>query len=180
MTAAGRIGVQARRGPLGPDRTRRETLVVGLGNDLAGDDAVGPHAVRALASCHPPEHLRLANAGTDPLRIAELWDGEPRVWLVDAVCGSGALLGTVHDFDHDTLFHHSHRPVDAHLLSLPELLGWLLVAHPELQTVRFHLWGVETCSFTPGRPPDPRVHAGIRRLVDRMLDAARSDPENRD
>jgi len=167
--------VRVRRPTLGPGRARLETLVVGLGNDLAGDDAVGPDAVRALASRRPPEHLRLANVGTDALRIAELWDGEPRVWLIDAVCGSAAP-GTVHDIDHDALFGHSHRAVGAHLLSLPDLLGWMLVAHPDLQSVRFHLWGVEACSFTPGRPPDPRVRAGLRHLVDRMLHVARNDP----
>jgi hydrogenase maturation protease len=179
MTAAARIGVQARRSPLVPCRTRLETLVVALGNDLAGDDAVGPHALRVLASRRPPEHLRLANAGTDALRIADLWNGEPRVWLVDAVCGS-APPGTVHDIHHDALFGTSYRAIGAHLLSLPDLLGWMLVAHPDLQSVRFHLWGIEACSFRPGRPPDPRVRAGIRRLVERMLDAARDDPENRD
>jgi len=153
--------------------------VIGLGNVLAGDDAVGPAAVAELRSRALPRHLRLDDAHGDPLCLVDSWRGETHVWLVDAV-EAHATPGTVHCLDHDDLLRVRQRHRDAHALSMSELLGWLVIGSPALRNARFGLWGVEPASIVPGNAVDPRVRAGVTRMVDRLLAAAIAVPVHRD
>jgi hydrogenase maturation protease len=65
-----------------------DALVIGLGNDLRGDDGAGLEVARALDA---PE-VR------EPAALLDLWDGHDAVVLVDAM-RSGARPGTVRRFD---------------------------------------------------------------------------------
>jgi hydrogenase maturation protease len=77
-----------------------EVLIVGLGNDFRGDDAVGPVVARTAAA-------RLDTAGrparvlagvADPLDLLGRWDDAALVVIVDAV-RSGAPAGRVSIID---------------------------------------------------------------------------------
>lgn len=63
---------------------RRSVLVLGLGNPLRGDDAVGPRVVEELSRRDLPEGVTVLDGGTgglDLLRILERWE---RAVIVDA------------------------------------------------------------------------------------------------
>ena len=152
---------------------------MGFGNELVGDDGIGPAAIGALRSRSVPAHVRVDDWLTDPLHLVDSWRGEGRVWLVDAVVGD-AQPGTVHTLDHHQLLHIRQRHHDAHVLSLPELLGWLIIGCPALRHVRFRLWGVEPASILARNALDPQVRVGVARLVDRLLAAAAAGPSLRD
>jgi len=63
-------------------------LIVGLGNELLGDDGVGLHAVRELRK-DPPAGVRLAEVGTRILHAQHLLEDADVVIAVDAVRAGG-------------------------------------------------------------------------------------------
>ena len=67
-----------------PERAPRVTLVVGLGNPLRGDDGVGPRLVDELLRRQLPPWVSVVDCGSGGLDLLRLWDGWPRVVVVDA------------------------------------------------------------------------------------------------
>jgi hydrogenase maturation protease len=61
-----------------------ETLIIGLGNPLRGDDGVGVRVVHALAHHALPDGVEVVDGGTQGLGIVNLMEGRRRVILVDA------------------------------------------------------------------------------------------------
>jgi hydrogenase maturation protease len=75
-------------------------LIIGCGNLLRGDDAVGPLLVRHLAEMaaqgRVPHDVRLADGGTAGMDVAFAMRGQRHVVIVDASTGTGEPPGTVH------------------------------------------------------------------------------------
>jgi len=107
-----------------------------------GDDGIGPLAISLLSQRRLPPWVRLVEGGTDALALSSLWEGEPRLWIIDAV-RRGASPGTVHRLDHDDLLRVSQTHESAHQLSLAECLRLLTHAFPSMADVHLTLWGVE-------------------------------------
>jgi hydrogenase maturation protease len=63
----------------------RAVLVVGVGNDLRGDDGAGPEVARRLARRPGAGPIRVAEQPADPTRLLELWRGVDAVVLVDTM-----------------------------------------------------------------------------------------------
>lgn len=70
------------------------TLVLGIGNLLMGDEGVGVHALRALATDAWPEGVALLDGGTGGFHLLECFSEYRRVVMVDATM-DGAPAGTV-------------------------------------------------------------------------------------
>jgi hydrogenase maturation protease len=65
--------------------------VIGIGNVLAGDDAVGPHVVRVLEARYElPDGVQVIDAGTPGYDLTAFFVGVDAVVLVDAVKAEGA------------------------------------------------------------------------------------------
>ncbi|MCP5373243.1 MAG: hydrogenase maturation protease [Hyphomicrobiales bacterium] len=60
-------------------------LIIGIGNDLRGDDGAGPRVAAALAGAG----YRTLVHGGDGADLMDLWQGEAAVFLVDAATGAG-------------------------------------------------------------------------------------------
>lgn len=73
------------------------SCVIGVGNAMRGDDAVGLEVARLLQGSLPPG-VALHTCEGEPVALLDLWAGCDRVVLVDAM-RSGAEPGTVHVFD---------------------------------------------------------------------------------
>ena len=83
--------------------------VIGIGNVLAGDDAVGPHVVRVVEARYDlPEGVQVIDAGTPGYDLTAFLVGQDAVVLVDAVRTGGAA-GTLALFDKAALLEK--RPV---------------------------------------------------------------------
>jgi hydrogenase maturation protease len=65
------------------------TLVIGCGNLLRGDDAVGPVLVRRLLDRGLPPGVEVADGGTSGMDVAFRMRGATRVVLVDAASSGG-------------------------------------------------------------------------------------------
>lgn len=72
-----------------------EVLVVGCGNILRGDDAVGPRLIRLLWENGVPATARLVDGGTAGMDVAFQMQGANRVVIVDA-SSTGAEPGTIY------------------------------------------------------------------------------------
>lgn len=143
-----------------------ELLVVGCGNLLRGDDALGPIVARTLHQRGVPDGVRLIDGGTAGMDVAFMMRGAQRVVLVDAAT-TGAEPGTVYRIPAEELQDppplqglHSHNFRWDHALSLA---AWLLgPERPADITVLL----VEAASCEPGAPLSEPVRAAVDRVVD--------------
>lgn len=136
-------------------------LVVGYGNPMMGDDGAGPAVLERLREMDPPTWVRIVEGHTDALNLRAAWSGESEVLLVDALC-SGRPVGTVHVVSNDELLAAPQPHATAHALSLPESIRWLRLVYPELEAVRFRLWGIEVRHARLGEGLSEPVKQGVR------------------
>ncbi len=71
-----------------------DTLIIGCGNLLRGDDAAGPVLIRRLWEMGLPAGVRCADGGTGGMDVAFQMRGVPKVILVDAA-QTGSEPGTI-------------------------------------------------------------------------------------
>ena len=80
-----------------------KVLVIGLGNELLGDDAVGPAVGRkvfeALAQKRLGLEMHYEAAELGGWRLVDLLPGYDRVVIVDSIQGGGGPLGTCYRID---------------------------------------------------------------------------------
>lgn len=151
------LSVMPTRGPV-------RTLVIGCGNLLRGDDALGPVFVRRLWERGLPSGVRCADAGTGGMDVAFQMRGVPEVVLVDA-CRSGSEPGAIFEVPGAEIEHlppltginlHSFRW--DHALAFAR---WLLKdEYPQSITVYL----VEAAQLEPGAPLSPAVERALTRL----------------
>jgi hydrogenase maturation protease len=149
--------------------------VIGCGNLLRGDDAVGPVLVRRLLDRGLPAGVEVADAGTSGMDVAFRMRGADRVVLVDAAVGGG-VPGTLYRLSGDDVANlppleglnlHSFRW--DHALAFAK---WLLKdEHPEVVDVYL----VEAGGFELGAELTPAVDTATDRLVDLLLDELAPD-----
>lgn len=138
------------------------------------DDGAGPAVVARLLELGLPDGARAVECASDSLVLPSLWEGEERVWIVDAIV-RGAAPGTIHRLGHDELLGISQRHGTVHHLSLPESLRWIFIAYPEMARVRYRLWGIEPARVNAeeeGLAPD--VARATRGLAEELLGALTS------
>jgi hydrogenase maturation protease len=102
-----------------------------------------------------------------------MWRGERSIWLVDAV-SAGGVPGTIHRLDHEEVMALPQRHSTAHRLSLPENLRWISLAHPEMNGLRYDLWGVEPKRVDPSPGLSPAVAAAVPLVTREILEAFES------
>ncbi len=145
-------------------------LVIGCGNLLRGDDAVGPVLVRRLLERGLPDGTEVADGGTSGMDVAFRMRGAERVVLVDAAA-TGGEPGTLYRMlgsdveqlpDLSTLNLHSFRW--DHALAFAR---WLLKDDYPADVV---VYLIEAGAFEFGEPLSDPVAAAMERLVDRLID----------
>lgn len=143
-----------------------ELLVVGCGNLLRGDDAVGPLLMRRLWERGVPQTVRLVDGGTAGLDVAFQMRGAQRVVIVDAA-RTGAAPGTLyripaHEVSElpplDGLNTHSFRWDHALAFS-----AWLLGPDRPDDIVVYLIEGQD---FEPGEPLSQPVATALEQVVE--------------
>jgi hydrogenase maturation protease len=143
-------------------------LVIGIGHEARGDDAVGLVVARKLKKMQLPG-LAVAEAQGDGAALLARWDGAPAVVLVDAA-SSGAAPGTVHRFEahKGPLPRQVLRPTSSHALSaaaaveLARALGKL--------PPRLIVYGIEGKTFAPGAALSQETLIAAAEVLSRVLD----------
>ncbi len=145
------------------------TLVIGCGNLLRGDDAVGPVLVRRLLDRDLPPTVEVADGGTSGMDVAFRMRGADRVVLVDAATTGGepGSLYRLEGADVEELppleglnlhsFRWDHALAFAH---------WVLKdEYPEEVVVYL----IEAAQLEFGTPLSEPVEAAMERLVDHLV-----------
>jgi hydrogenase maturation protease len=148
-----------------------KTLVLGLGNPLLTDDAVGLHvacALRKRLANRPDVDVDVDYQGG--LRVMERMIGYDRGIVIDAL-RAGGCPGTVRNLSEDSIpTQHSSSAHDANL-STALALGRMADAHlPKAENVL--LFGIEAEDVTTfGDRCTPEVEAAVPRAVEAVLRA---------
>lgn len=72
-----------------------QTIILGLGNELLGDEGVGVHAARLLQGEDLPLNTKVIEVGTAILNSVSEWEEADRIIVVDAMKGDGTP-GTIY------------------------------------------------------------------------------------
>ncbi|GGD46204.1 hydrogenase maturation protease [Sinisalibacter lacisalsi] len=127
-------------------------LLIGVGNDFAGDDAAGRLVARGLRGASGFDLAECHGAAAD---LVTLMEGRERVLIVDA-CRAGAPPGTLHRLDSGAgELPPWLRSVSSHGIGLAEgvaLARVLGVLPPEVE-----VWAIEGADFATGAAMTPAV-----------------------
>jgi hydrogenase maturation protease len=138
-------------------------LVVGIGNDLRGDDGVGLIVVRSLQKLSLPD-VGVVELNNDVFGLLEHLQGYGEAIIIDAI-HSGSRPGTIHRFDasnHALPGIHSQR--STHGINLASILE--LARSQGTLPQRVLVYGIEGESFEYGSTLAPQVELSVNRLVD--------------
>jgi hydrogenase maturation protease len=122
-----------------------QTLVLGLGNELLGDEGVGVHAARQLQERYLPEETKVLDVGTAILDALPDIENAGRVIVLDAMkdgrppgtvyktllddCSGSTCIASMHGFDIFRVMSLSDRsdrpPITVYGIE-PELIEWSL------------------------------------------------------
>jgi len=146
----------------------RPIRVLGMGNVLLGDDAVGPYVVRLLeARYRAPEGVEIADVGTPGLDLTPHLAGAAAVVVVDTVAAEAAP-GTVRTYRRDALLAAPPLPrTSPHEPGLREAL--LATELTDSSPDDLLLVGVVPEQTDTGAGLSPTVRAAADRLVELVI-----------
>lgn len=143
-----------------------DTLVIGIGDPLRGDDGAGPAVIDRLGQTPLPASVTLARQWGEGSGLMMSWQGWERVILVDATI-SGSPAGTVQRFDADCLPARGTFPYSTHRFGVAE--GVALAAALGDLPGELQIFGIEGTVFTPGAGLSPAVSEAVDEVVERIL-----------
>lgn len=155
----------------------RPTLVIGLGNPLAGDDGAGVRVVEGLAGDPAlAERADFTLAGDDLLGAAPAMEGRRHVILVDALLGDPAAgVVEIHEEPFDGL---ETRSAGAHALSVPGCVTLLKRTNPAIAPARFTLIGVVVDGVRRAPTPSAALSRRLPAVADAVRACLREGPES--
>ena len=144
-------------------------LLIGIGNEQRGDDAVGLLVARRAAEQRHPG-LRVAEHGGDGMDLLLAWEDAASVVLVDAVVSGRQPPGSVHRFDarDRSLPAALFTATSTHALGLADAVE--LARAMERLPERLVVYGIEGRCFTTGSAPTPEVAAAVVPVTGMLLD----------
>lgn len=144
-----------------------EILLIGVGNELRGDDAVGLLIARRIQALNLPG-VAVLEWNREASGLMELWQNVSMVLLVDAVC-SGNPPGTLHRWDAvgaplpaDCFAASSHSLGVAQTVELARVLDRL--------PPRLIVYGVEAKQFAIQAGLSPELEDGFDAIVQQIRD----------
>ena len=145
------------------------TLIIGCGNLLRGDDAVGPILVRVIYDMGLPPGVGLADGGTAGMDVAFRMRGMEHVIIVDA-CRTGSEPGTLYKVPGEELENMPPLTgINLHAFRWDHALAfgrWLLKdEYPPQVTVYL----IEAESLEHGADLTPRVRETMEKLAQRLI-----------
>ena len=150
-------------------QTSPRTLIIGLGNPLLRDDAVGLHVARRVrAALAGRDDAEVVEESCGGLRLMERMVGYDRAILIDAIRGD-RTPGTVLTLDPREV--HTQHSASAHDVNLPTALalgrrtGARLPSDDQLRIIAIEVEDVETF----GEEMTPAVEAAVPRAAAQVL-----------
>lgn len=146
-----------------------QTLIVGVGNPLLGDDAVGWHIVENLSQMVMPTEVRILDCGCDLLNLASCIDKPRMIIVVDAI-RAGGKPGQIHTFDLDELDAIQTKKPSAHQLQIVDALRLLKQMYPCLTYCKITVMGIEPGALELSTELTEEVNESIANLTRLVLE----------
>ncbi len=142
-----------------------ETLVVGLGNRMRGDDGAGLEVARVVGERAP--QVRAVEHEREPSDLIELWADAGLAIVVDAVRGEEA--GAIHrvEVGSEELGPRSSAGASSHALGLGEVIE--LARALDRLPARLVLFGIEGGRFETGTDLSPAVRRAAAEAAELVL-----------
>ncbi|MEI7905839.1 MAG: hydrogenase maturation protease [Bacteroidota bacterium] len=107
---------------------KKETLVLGIGNYLMGDEGVGVHAIEALLKENFPENVHLIDGGTGGFHLLSFFHDYDPLILIDATMDEEPV-GTVRLIE-PRFASDFPRTLSAHDIGLRDLIETAILSAP--------------------------------------------------
>ena len=146
-----------------------QTLIVGVGNRLIGDEGIGPHIVDNLQQLPMPGDVRVLDCGCDLLNLVSHIDKPRKIVVVDAV-RAGAEPGRIHRFDLSDFQSVQTKTHSAHQLQITDALRLLRQVYPSLADCEITVIGIEPKAIGLGTGLSKEVTENIADLTRRVLE----------
>lgn len=124
-----------------------KTRVIGIGNPLASDDAIGVHVAREVLKVRLPNNVEVIEAESSGPSVLESIAGADKVILVDAAVG-GSEPGTIHRLSLDMVQPCRSNVRSLHEINLADLLKVGRLVQPETFPKEFVIIGIEVADTT--------------------------------
>ena len=145
-------------------------VLIGIGNELRGDDRAGLEAVRRVRECELPASVTASLHDREAVGLLELWKGADSVVLVDTV-RSGAPPGTIYRLDASQAPLPSlARRASSHTIGIGETIELARALRTLPSTIL--VYGVEGCQFEAGTELSEAVAAAIDPLAHQVREEA--------
>jgi hydrogenase maturation protease len=146
-----------------------KTLVLGIGNDILGDDGVGIHVARAVARKISAKEARVEETGAGGLSLLELIKGHEQLIIADAILTDNTQVGKIHRLTLKDLAktNNSITPHDAALVTTLEIGHSLFPGEMPREVV---VYGVQTSNVEQfSGKMTPAVKAAVPEVVRLIL-----------
>jgi hydrogenase maturation protease len=145
----------------------RRTLVLGLGNDLLGDDGVGLRIVEELKRRPALSEFDFETAATAGLALLDILHGYGRAYIVDSAVTGRRRPGYLHRLAGASLRELPLNP-SSHYAGLPEVLALGEALDLDLPST-VEVLGVEVEDpYIIGQGLTPQLESKVPRLVDKV------------
>jgi hydrogenase maturation protease len=153
-----------------------DTLILGVGSPLRGDDALGVLAVQRLRQHDLPPGVDVVDGGTGGIGLIPVMESYRRVILVDAV-SMGLPAGTIRRLAWQEVRLVAHeQPLSLHqsdladALALAEALGCL--------PAEVVIYGVQPHNMDWDQPVSRPVECALPSLVQALISEVRSEKQH--
>lgn len=151
------------------------TLVIGIGNNLMGDDGAGIHAIERLRGRALPDHVELIDGGTLSFTLLEQVENADFLVIVDAA-ELDAEPGTVQVFMNDEMdeFLATSRRPSVHEVNLLDVLTAARLRRR--MPARYAMVGIQPLdvewSCAPSGPVDKAVDEAVEIIAELVGEGA--------
>jgi hydrogenase maturation protease len=151
-----------------------DTLILGVGNPLRGDDALGVLVAQQLqARTDLPPHVTVIDGGTEGIGLIPVMEIYRRVIVVDAVM-MGLLAGTIRRFTWDEIHLGSvEQPLSLHQSDLTTTL--LLAEALDSLPPELVIYGIQPQNTEWDQPLSQEIERALPILVEALIHEVRSD-----
>ena len=154
-----------------------KTVVLGLGNPILSDDAVGLRVVKELEGRVDQQEVTLIETSVAGLGMLDFLTGYDRAIIIDAIQTVGGQAGRIYRLDPEALdfTRHAASPHDVNLATALELGKRLELSLPQ-QIIIFAIEVADASTFSEECTPE--VSRAIPACVEMIIQEINGEPRS--